>query len=75
MTQFSEWQDPYLEASTETDPDELSLKISRALRAIASRLVTVELDSISPEESEALEDALATLRTLQGRQQAKTGAA
>ena len=75
MTQFPEWQDAYLEASTETDSDELPLRISQELRAIASPLGTVPLDSISPKEFEALKDARVTLRGSQQRPQRTTDVA
>jgi hypothetical protein len=75
MTQFPEWQGPYLDVLMETDPDQLPLKVSRALRAIATRLTTTELKSISTEEKRALENALATLRKLQEGEQSDTGAA
>jgi hypothetical protein len=72
MTQ--EWQGPYLDVLMERDLDQLPLKVSRALRAIATCLWTVELKSVSPEEERALESALATLRRLKQRE-ADTGAA
>jgi hypothetical protein len=68
-------QGPYLDVLMETDPDQLPLKVSRALRAIATRLTTTELKSISTEEKRALENALATLRKLQEGEQSDTGAA
>jgi hypothetical protein len=75
MMQFPEWQEPYLEALTEADPSQFPLKVSRALIAIASRLITVELKAISPEEKRALESALATLRRLQEGERSDAGAA
>jgi hypothetical protein len=75
MTDFPEWQGPYREALMETDLDQLRLKVSDALIAIANRLATVELKSISPKEKQALENALVTLRKLQEGEESDAGVA
>jgi hypothetical protein len=75
MMEFPEWQGPYREALVETDLDQFRLKVSHALIAIANRLKTVELIPISPEEKQALDDALATLRIVQDGQKSDEGAA
>lgn len=75
MTEFPEWQGPYLDVLMETDPDQFPLKLSRALRAIATRLTAVDLGSISPDEKQALESALANLRKLEEGEKSDAGAA
>jgi hypothetical protein len=60
-----EWRVLYRKALAETDPLQMPIVVSRALRAIAARLASVGPDFILPEEMEALTDALATLSTLQ----------
>jgi hypothetical protein len=76
MTQFPDWEEAFLEVLAETDKDQIPLKLSNALIAIAHRLTAVGFELISPEEKQALESALVTLGRLQdGGAQSDEGAA
>jgi hypothetical protein len=75
MMKLPEWQELYLDVLAENDPNQFRLKLSSALQAIAARLITVELKSISAEEQQALDNALATLRRMKEEQRSDEGAA
>jgi hypothetical protein len=61
---YPEWQHEYLAALVELDPKTLFERVAAAETAIFDRLQAISRSSDSHAEREAIEDALAGLRTL-----------
>ena len=63
VLQYPQWQQPYLSALTETDPESLESKISEARAAIANR-VNEANGRLDRYERQAITDALNGLSDL-----------
>ncbi len=65
MTMTEAWQDLYKAALLELRPEELSQRIDAAEKAVLQRIADLKRsDSWSPDEAQALDDALRGLRVL-----------
>ena len=62
--QYPDWQKLCQEALVELDKDKLRERVAAAEAAILSRLSPLSPGTVSPEEREALANALASLRVL-----------
>lgn len=62
--QYPLWQKPCQDALVELDKEKLPQRITAAETAIVSRLNAASAGSVSPQESQAIEDARAILRIL-----------
>ena len=58
------WQQAYLAAVTEADPDRLALRVAAADDAIFDRLLEIEGTPATDHERVALEDTMSDLRAL-----------
>lgn len=61
---YPEWQEAYRAALLELDPEKLPKRVEVAETAIFKRLQTLSKAPDSKAERQAIEDALASLRTL-----------
>jgi hypothetical protein len=61
---YPEWQQEYLAALLELEPEKLPQRVEAAETAIFKRFQTISQGSDSKAERQAIEDALASLRVL-----------